>query len=226
MAVTAERRRQPRKAKSSGRKLFAHDRSFGARFVAGADEAGRGCLAGPLVAGGVLLDLHRIGPRDVRALARLNDSKKLSDEAREELLPVILAAAAKVVVISRSAVTIDTSGLHVNNLAALREALRAVAVPGAVCLSDGFSVGEIEGCVSQPLVGGDAKSAAIAAASIVAKVSRDRYMLRQSEIYPEWGFDEHVGYSTPMHREAITRHGITPLHRRSFASAAYQQLTL
>lgn len=196
------------------------------RFVAGADEAGRGCLAGPLVAGGVLLDLERLTPAAVRALGRLDDSKRLSDEAREELLPVVQRIAVRTVTIVRTAPTIDRDGLHVTNLAALRDALRAVAVPGALCLSDGFAVGDVPGCESRAIVGGDATSAAIAAASIVAKVHRDRYMRRIAALHPEWGFDEHVGYSTPAHRAAIAEHGITPLHRRSFASTAYQQLTL
>lgn len=226
MAVTVARRSASSPKKRAGRKLFQFDRSQGARFVAGADEAGRGCLAGPLVAAGVLFDLERIGPQEVRALGLLNDSKKLSEEQRVELLPVIMAKAVRVGVIFRSAQTIDTTGLHVNNLVALHQALKAVAVPGAVCLSDGFAVGDIDACSSEHVIGGDARSAAIAAASIVAKVSRDRYMRRQADRYPHWGFDEHVGYSTPMHREAIAEHGITPLHRRSFASAAYQQLTL
>lgn len=226
MAAVADARPRRTKRRPTGRKLVQHDRGLGARFVAGADEAGRGCLAGPLLAGGVLLDLQRLGSREVRALSRLDDSKRLSEDDRAALYPQVLRAAVRVAVISRSAPTIDRDGLHVSNLAALREALIAVAVPGALCLSDGFAVGEIEGCETRAVVGGDAKSAAIAAASIIAKVTRDRLMVRCAEQYPEWGFSEHVGYSTPAHRDAIAAHGVTPLHRMSFASTAYQQLTL
>ena len=102
---------------------FAFDRSLGVRFVAGADEAGRGCLAGPLVAAAVLFDLERIGPAEVRALGALNDSKQQTPARRAELYPVILRVAARVAVISRCAPGIDARGLHVTNLAALRDAL-------------------------------------------------------------------------------------------------------
>jgi ribonuclease HII len=195
------------------------------RFVAGADEAGRGCLAGPLVAAAVLFDLDRVGPREVRALGSLNDSKQQLPEARAELFPVILRIAAKVVIVSRCAPGIDSRGLHVTNLAALRDALAKVARPGCLCLSDGFPVAPL-GHDQLAVVGGDAKSAAIAAASVIAKETRDRYMRRADQSHPGWEFSSHVGYSTPEHREAIERIGISPLHRRSFQSAAYQQLAL
>ncbi|HTT93993.1 MAG TPA: hypothetical protein VMF55_04935, partial [Solirubrobacterales bacterium] len=113
-------------------------------------------------------------------------------------------------------------------LAALREALIGVTArqDGEVlCLVDGFSVGDL-GRPQQAVVDGDARSAAIAAASIIAKVTRDRYMHRAEERHPGWGFAEHVGYSTPEHRAAIEELGISPLHRRSFASVAYTQLGL
>lgn len=213
--------------RSSGAKLIAHDRRLGHRFVAGADEAGRGCLAGPLVAAGVLLDLEALGPRQVRALGALNDSKQHDHEAREALYPLVLEHAARVHVVSRCAPGIDGRGLHVTNLAALRDCLAAVAEPGAICLSDGFPVGRVrEDVVARNVVGGDATSFAIAAASIVAKVTRDRLMRRAEEQHPGWGFAEHVGYSTPEHRDAIRRQGVSPLHRMSFASTAYQQLAL
>ena len=193
--------------------------------MAGADEAGRGCLAGPLVAAAVLFDLERIGPREVRALAELNDSKQQLAETRARLFPVILRTAAKVVIVSRCAPGIDSRGLHVTNLAALRQALAKVACPDCVCLSDGFPVAPL-GHDQLAVVGGDAKSAAIAAASVIAKETRDRYMRRADLSHPGWEFSSHVGYSTPEHREAIERIGISPLHRRSFQSAAYQQLAL
>ena len=145
MAAVAEQRRQRAKRRPSGRRLVQHDRALGTRYVAGADEAGRGCLAGPLLAGGVLLDMQRLGSREVRALSRLDDSKRVSDEDREALYPKVLQAAVRVAVISRSAATIDRDGLHVSNLSALREALVSVAGPGPLCLSDGVSVGHIEG---------------------------------------------------------------------------------
>jgi len=193
--------------------------------VAGADEAGRGCLAGPLVAAAVLFDLERMGSAQTRALGALNDSKQQSPEGRAELYPVILAIATKVAIVSRCAPGIDDRGLHKTNLAALRDALRQVARDGCICLSDGFPVAEL-GHRQQAVIGGDAKSAAIAAASVLAKETRDRYMRRADATHPGWEFAQHVGYSTPEHREAIERLGVSPLHRLSFQSTAYQQLAL
>ncbi|QEC48681.1 ribonuclease HII [Baekduia soli] len=219
------------KAKSrrrTGRKLFQHDRALGVRFVAGADEAGRGCLAGPLVAAGVLFDLERLGPREVRALSVLNDSKQHTPEAREALYPVVLRIATRVAVISRGPRGIDSRGLHRTNIAALRDALVRVAAghDDVLCLSDGFAVGDLGGLEGRAIVDGDATSAAIAAASIIAKVTRDRFMHRADDRHPGWEFATHVGYSTPEHRLAIQRQGVSPLHRLSFQSAAYQQLAL
>src|SRR5579871_5688906 len=213
------------KRKPPGPKLFAHDRGLGTRFVAGADEAGRGCLAGPLVAAAVLFDYEALTTRELRSLSALNDSKQHDHDARERLYPRVLACAERVVVVSRSVRSIDERGLHVTNLAALRDALRGVARPGALCLTDGFAVADF-GYDQRAIVGGDATSAAIAAASIVAKVTRDRFMRRADTRHPGWQFATHVGYSTPEHRAAIARQGVSPLHRRSFQSAAYEQLAL
>lgn len=218
----SRRRRRPR---PPGRRLFAFDRDLGARFVAGADEAGRGCLAGPLVAAAVLFDYERLSRSDLRALSALNDSKQQTEQRRNELFPVILRVATRVAVISRCAPGIDRRGLHVTNLAALHDALARVAREGCICLSDGFPVADL-GHPQQAVVGGDARSAAIAAASVIAKVTRDRFMHRADAVHPGWEFASHVGYATREHRAAIERLGITPLHRMSFQSAAYQQLAL
>ena len=214
-----------RPKRSTARRLFAFDRALGRRFVAGADEAGRGCLAGPLVAAAVLFDYERLGLREVRALSALNDSKQHTPEAREALYPVVIRAATRVAVVSRCVRGIDAQGLHVTNLAALRDALARVARPGCVCLSDGFPVGDV-GHEQRAVISGDARSAAIAAASILAKVTRDRYMQRADALHPGWEFATHVGYATPEHRAAIMARGVSPLHRLSFQSAAYQQLAL
>jgi ribonuclease HII len=205
--------------------LFGFDRRLGVRFVAGADEAGRGCLAGPLVAAAVLFDYERLTLSDVRALSALNDSKQHTPEMREELYPRVLRIACRVAVTSRCVRGIDERGLHKTNLAALSDVLRRVARPGCMCLSDGFPVPST-GFEQRPVVGGDALSAAIAAASVIAKVSRDRFMQRMEAHYPGWDFAAHVGYSTPEHRAAIERLGVSPLHRLSFQSMAYQQLAL
>jgi ribonuclease HII len=217
-----------RKRASSGRRLFAFDRGLGVRLVAGADEAGRGCLAGPLVAAGVLFDYDAITTRELRALGALNDSKQHTPQAREELYPLVLRSALRVCVVSRCVRGIDTRGLHKTNLAALRDAMLRVTqdIPGDVmCLIDGFVVPSLER-PHRAIVNGDATSAAIAAASIIAKVTRDRYMRHADVLHPGWHFAEHVGYSTPEHRDAIRRHGVSPLHRLSFQSLAYQQLAL
>ena len=216
---------RPRPRAGSGRRLFAFDRALGRRFVAGADEAGRGSLAGPLVAAAVLFDIERLTLSDRRALSRLNDSKQHTADAREELYPLVLRAAARSVIVSRCVRGIDRRGLHNTNLEALRTALIAVARPGAVCLVDGFRVPDF-GVEQRAVAGGDGRSAAIAAASVLAKVTRDRYMRRAAERHPGWDFQTNVGYSTPEHRAAIAALGVSPLHRMSFASIAYQQLPL
>jgi ribonuclease HII len=219
----AKRRARARRRRAA--KLFRFDRSLGSRFIAGADEAGRGSLAGPLVAAAVLIDYENLSLRDRRALSDLDDSKVRSPEEREELYPCVLRAAARVAVTVRCVRGIDARGLHVTNLAALARSLERVAVPGAICLTDGFPV---PSCAvpHRPVVDGDAKSAAIAAASVVAKVTRDRYMTSVDGSYPHFGFAGNVGYSTPEHRAAIIEHGPSELHRRSFQSIAYSQLEL
>jgi len=214
-----------RRKRSSGSRLFRFDRRLGFRFVAGADEAGRGCLAGPLVAAAVLFDVEALGVRELRALTALNDSKQHTAEMREELYPRVLRVATRVAVTSRCVRGIDERGLHKTNLAALSDVLRRVGRSGCLCLSDGFPV-PATGFDQRPVVGGDAMSASIAAASVIAKVSRDRFMHRWEEHYPGWDFATHVGYSTPEHRAAIERLGVSPLHRLSFQSMAYQQLAL
>ena len=137
----------------------------------------------------------------------------------------MVRTAKKVAVTVRCVRGIDARGLHVTNIAALRRSLERVAMPGAACLVDGFRLPD---CAvdHQQVIDGDARSAAIAAASVIAKVTRDRYMHRIADSYPGFGFVENVGYSTPEHREAIIRDGPSELHRRSFASIAYSQLEL
>lgn len=228
-APAPSRKPKRRRKRADGRRtswLFRFDQNFGHRFVAGADEAGRGCLAGPLVAAAVLFDYEKLGPTERKMLAGLDDSKRKTLEERAALYPAVIACAESVVVTARCAPGIDRRGLHVTNLQALADCLSQVAVPGTKCLSDGFRLGSRCAVPHEAVVGGDARSAAIAAASVVAKVTRDRYMERAAEAYPGWEFNVNVGYSTPEHREAIMANGISVLHRRSFASTAYSQLQL
>jgi ribonuclease HII len=215
-----------RRRLARSRRLFAFDRGLQSRYVAGADEAGRGCLAGPLVAAAVLIDYEELSHADRRALSGLHDSKQMTEERRLEMYPCVLRAAERVSVVVRCAAGIDRRGLHVTNIEALSQALERLAPDAdATCLVDGF---RLPGCPvpHRPVIQGDGTSAAIAAASVVAKVTRDRYMRDVAARHPGWGFEEHVGYSTPEHRQAIEEIGISPLHRRSFQSVAYSQLEL
>ena len=215
-----------RRRLARSRRLFAFDRGLQSRFVAGADEAGRGCLAGPLVAAAVLIDYERLSHSDRRALSGLHDSKQMTEERRLEMYPCVLRAAKRVSVVVRSAPGIDRRGLHVTNIEALSLALERLAPStDAICLVDGFRLPRC-GVPHRRVVKGDATSAAIAAASVIAKVTRDRYMREVAPRHPGWGFEEHVGYSTREHRQAIEEIGISPLHRRSFQSVAYSQLEL
>lgn len=200
--------------------LVDFDRALGRDRVAGADEAGRGCLAGPLVAAAVLIDYGSLSRSDRRRLTGLDDSKRMDPEQRERLYENVLAVAGRVCWTVRSAASIDRRGLHRCNLEALESALEGLRPDGAVCLVDGFRLPECR-LEHRNVVRGDAKSAAIAAASVVAKVTRDRHMARLDARHPGWGFREHVGYGTPAHREAIERLGPSPIHRLSFASTAY-----
>ncbi len=207
--------------RSSGQRLLTHDRRLGVRYVAGADEAGRGSLAGPLVVAGVLLDYQLLRGARVRPLAGLNDSKQVSAEERETLFHAVASCATQISVRMVSAFEIDRSGLHRSNLAALRAVLADLHPPADACLVDGFRLGPTAP-PHRALVDGDARSAAIAAASIVAKVVRDRVMRRLDAVYPHYGFMSHVGYITPAHSLAVRVFGASALHRRSFQARCYE----
>ena len=208
--------------KSPARKLLAFDRRLGVRFVAGADEAGRGSLAGPLVVAGVVFDYACLRDHRVRPLTLLNDSKQVTPEDREELFRAVARCATKISVQVISPETIDRVGLHRSNLNGLRRALAALAPPAQACLADGFRLGP----AAPPhtaVVDGDERSAAIAAASIVAKVVRDRAMRRLDALYPYYGFVSHVGYITPGHSAVVRARGPSELHRRSFEARCYAE---
>ncbi len=190
------------------------------RFVAGADEAGRGSLAGPLVVAGVLLDYAALHGRRTRPLALLNDSKQVTPETRDVLFHAVLGAATQVSVRVIPACDIDRHGLHRSNLWGLRAVLADLAPRAEVCLVDGFRLGPLAPHHSA-VVDGDTRSAAIAAASIVAKVTRDRIMHRLAALYPRYGFSRHVGYITPGHSAAVRAHGPCHQHRLSYAAKCY-----
>ena len=207
-------------AKRTGQKLLKFERSLGARFVAGTDEAGRGSLAGPLVVAGVLLDYASLKEHRVRPLAYLNDSKQCSEERREELYRAVLSCAEKIAVRVIPPGDIDRNGLHKSNLAGLRAMLHALS-PADAYLVDGFRLGPTAP-PHRAIVDGDEKSAAIAAASIIAKVTRDRLMRRLDALYPAYGFAQHVGYITPGHSAVVRRIGPSAVHRLSFQALCYQ----
>ncbi|MBI5869404.1 MAG: ribonuclease HII [Actinobacteria bacterium] len=185
--------------------------------VAGADEVGRGCLAGPIVAAAVVFDYTLMKPEVISPLlSGLSDSKKLTPKVREQLFPLIIRHASRFTIISYSSRTIDRDGLQKTNLRVLARSLEALEHWPAVALVDGHL--SLPECTvpHRPVKKGDSKSACIAAASILAKVTRDRLMMKLHERYPEYGFDGHVGYGSLSHREAIVQFGYSPLHRRSF----------
>ena len=203
-----------------GQKLLSFDRRLGARFVAGADEAGRGSLAGPLVVAGVLLDYECLRNHKVRPLASLNDSKQVTPAEREELFRAVVGCAKRVSVRVIPPGDIDRNGLHKSNLWGLRSVLADLAPPAEACLVDGFRLGPTAP-EHRAVVDGDERSAAIAAASIVAKVVRDRMMRRMDALFPRYGFASHVGYITPAHSAKVREHGPSDIHRRSFQALCY-----
>lgn len=176
--------------------------------VAGADEAGRGPLAGPVVAAAVVLDPESIPPG-------LDDSKKLSAARRESLFELILRSA-DVAVASSGPSHIDESNILRASLDALRRAVAALPRQPQFALFDGRDVPPDLPCSGKAVIKGDARSLSIAAASIVAKVTRDRMMTRAAGLFPAYGFERHAGYATAAHRRALAEHGPCALHRKSF----------
>jgi ribonuclease HII len=189
--------------------------SKGFRLVAGVDEVGRGALAGPLVAASVLLDTTRV-PEG------LCDSKMLEPEERERLAPVILSMAVAVSYIVVDSLDVDDTGLGVSNVLALRRAVRALPVTPDYVISDHFPLDDAR----VPWVGlpkADSMSAAVAAASIVAKVSRDAFMCELDAAHPGYHFAANKGYRSDEHWAAIRALGPSPVHRRSFRGVGSYQ---
>ena len=192
----------------------------GLRLVAGTDEVGRGALAGPLVAGAVVLPAcEGVALRRLRAaLAGVRDSKELSPERRRELVGPIRAAAAGVAVGVVEADELDEVGLAAANRLAMERAVSALPIPPEALLLDACVVDL--GLPQVGLIGGDARCLSIAAASIVAKVTRDRVMTEADALDPRFGFALHKGYASALHRDRLARHGPGPIHRRCFRPVA------
>lgn len=181
----------------------------GVTRVAGLDEAGRGPLAGPVVAAAVILDPGR----RVRGLA---DSKLLTAERREELFVVISERAVAIGVGIVDHVTIDRVNILQATKLAMAEAIKSLTLAPELVITDFVSVPALA-CPQRNIVDGDARCATVAAASIIAKVTRDRLMIEADKEFPEYGFARHKGYGTPDHLAALDRHGACPIHRRSFS---------
>lgn len=177
-------------------------------YLCGIDEAGRGPLAGPVVAGAVIL------PKDCDILY-INDSKKLSEKKREELYDVIMERAVAVGVGYAAPERIDEINILQATYEAMREAVAKLSVEPDLLLNDAVTIPQI-GIRQVPIIKGDAKSISIGAASIIAKVTRDRLMVRYDEIYPEYGFASNKGYGAQTHIEALKQFGPCPIHRKSF----------
>ncbi len=179
-------------------------------IVAGIDEAGRGPLAGPVVAAAVILD-----PAGLDALAGLDDSKVLSKDRREDLY-ARLAGRARIGIGAASVAEIERRNILGATMLAMARALAALGAVPDLALVDGNRAPALP-CPVETIIRGDAACLSIAAASVVAKVTRDRIMSRLAVVYPDYGWDRNAGYGTAQHRDALTRHGITPHHRRSFS---------
>ena len=178
------------------------------KWICGIDEAGRGPLAGPVVAGAVIL------PEDCEILY-LNDSKKLSAKKREELYDEIMEKAVAVGVGMASPARIDEINILQATYEAMRKAVEQLSVVPDLLLNDAVTIPEMP-YRQVPIVKGDAKSVSIAAASVIAKVTRDRLMMQYDKILPEYGFAQNKGYGSQSHIEALKRVGASPIHRRSF----------
>lgn len=193
--------------------MYDFDKSFGEyEYVAGVDEVGRGPLAGPIVACAVILDLNSL---DDDLILEINDSKKLSEKKREELAIIIKEKAINYYIASSSSYEIDEKGIAYCNNKIFLDACTKLELTPDLVLSDGYLVKNLN-LPNKAVIKGDAKSACIAAASIVAKVYRDNLMKEYSEKYPHYAFEENAGYGTSKHIAGIKEFGPCEIHRFSF----------
>ncbi len=200
--------------------MLRNEREFwssGGTRLAGVDEAGRGPLAGPVVAAAVIFDPAYAEAEALRSLEGLTDSKKLSAVQREHFYVVLKAAAGGVSIGVGFADHLEIDRINILNAThvAMARALAALAQPAEHALVDGRPVRGLP-CASTALVGGDGKSLSIAAASVIAKVTRDRLMCEEDRRYPAYGFAKHKGYGTSRHMQALLAHGSCAIHRHSF----------
>ena len=193
--------------------MYDFDKSFGDfNIIAGVDEVGRGPLAGPIVSCAVVLDLNVL---DEQLLLWINDSKKLNEKKREELAEIIKEKALAYHIASCDSEEIDKIGIGVCNNAVFLEATNSLQIKPDLVLSDGYTIKGID-IPNKSVIKGDTKSANIAAASIVAKVYRDKLMKEYAVKYPYYAFEENVGYGTSKHIDGIKEYGPCKIHRMSF----------
>ena len=185
----------------------------GYRYICGVDEAGRGPLAGPVCAAAVIL------PMDID-IPGLNDSKKLTDKKRRELFPIICEKAIAYGIAFADHKEIDEINILQATYLAMERAISSLAVKPDMALIDGNRAKDF-GVACQTIVGGDGLSASIAAASVLAKVTRDNYMVAMAEKYPNYAFEVHKGYGTKVHYSALTEYGPSPIHRMTFLKKFY-----
>lgn len=190
--------------------LFEYDNEIRERFstVCGIDEAGRGPLAGDVYAAAVIFDKDTI-------IEGINDSKKLSEKKREKLFDEIISKAKAYCIATASVEEIEKINILNAAMLAMKRAYEGLGIDADIALIDGNKAPDLP-CIAHAVVKGDATSQSIAAASILAKVARDRYMLTLDEKYPEYLFSKHKGYGTKLHYQMLKEYGISEVHRRSF----------
>ena len=213
--ITKEERQRRREEKErlererlEGMRSYERQYEESCTYICGIDEAGRGPLAGPVVAAAVILPAGLVIPY-------VNDSKKLTEKRREALYPEILEKALSVGVGVVPAARIDEINILQATYEAMRQAIGQLSVRPDVLLNDAVRIPDVE-IPQVPIIKGDAKSISIACASVIAKVTRDRMMKEYDAIYPEYGFAGHKGYGTAAHIAAIRQYGPSPIHRRTF----------
>ena len=190
--------------------LFEYDSTIRKnRIICGVDEAGRGPLAGDVYAAAVIF-------REGTVIDGINDSKKLTEKKREALYDIIISEAEAYCIATASVEEIDTLNILQATYLAMTRAVEGLGIKPDLALIDGNRLPPALPCEGETIVKGDGTSASIAAASILAKVARDRYMLELAEKYPQYQFGKHKGYGTKLHTELILEHGVSPVHRKTF----------
>ncbi len=199
------------------KELFEYDSELRREFpiICGVDEAGRGPLAGDVYAAAVVLN-------DGVLIDYLNDSKKISEKRREELFDVIRDRADAYCIATASVQEIDSMNILNATMLAMKRAVEGLGLKPDLALIDGNKIPEL-GCEARYVIKGDATSASISAASVLAKVARDRYMRELAVKYPQYAFEQHKGYGTKLHYEKLAEHGISDVHRRTFLKKLYDQ---